>query len=317
MAVQERNRDMVNLLRADFIHKQDTAYLAGLVAGTILSLPGLVSFWPMGLSLSDDDDVYPNYAYLPGRAGGQILNGGINSGDDLTLRSTAHATKGNIFFGTSTYDEVNNRLGIKTTNPSRAIQSAGTYYGSATDASWTTDLWGKAIELTVETMIQWLKGGGSISRGIGFSADGNLYVTRSTADDASAAAVHDMVMDSSGNLYLGASGGFVNIGGRLGEAWNGFSFGSGWANYGGGYHNGSLKRVGDLVFLRGLVYRFTGTGTVIATLPSGYRPASTCVMWVQTNTGGGRIDIWTDGTINYVSGGLTWISLDGLVFSTL
>lgn len=57
------------------------------------------------------------YALLAGRAGGQTVKGGTASGDDLTLMSTANATKGNIFFGTSTYDEVNNRLGIGTANP--------------------------------------------------------------------------------------------------------------------------------------------------------------------------------------------------------
>ena len=56
-------------------------------------------------------------ALLPGRSGGQTLNGGTATGENLTLVSTAHATKGKILFGTSGYDEVNNRLGIGTTTP--------------------------------------------------------------------------------------------------------------------------------------------------------------------------------------------------------
>jgi len=36
------------------------------------------------------------YALKSGRAGGQTLKGGLNSGDDLTLESTNHATKGHI-----------------------------------------------------------------------------------------------------------------------------------------------------------------------------------------------------------------------------
>jgi hypothetical protein len=40
-------------------------------------------------------------ALLPGRAGGQYLRGGIASGEDLTLGSTAHATKGKLLFGNS------------------------------------------------------------------------------------------------------------------------------------------------------------------------------------------------------------------------
>ena len=43
------------------------------------------------------------------------------SGGNLTLQSTSHATKGKILFGTSAYDEVNNRLGIGTTTPNNLL----------------------------------------------------------------------------------------------------------------------------------------------------------------------------------------------------
>lgn len=65
--------------------------------------------------LADDD--HTQYALLAGRSGGQTLIGGTASGDDLTLQSTSNATKGSILFGTSAYDEVNNRLGIGVTAP--------------------------------------------------------------------------------------------------------------------------------------------------------------------------------------------------------
>jgi hypothetical protein len=66
--------------------------------------------------LADDD--HAQYPLLAGRSGGQTLKGGTASGDDLTLQSTEHATKGNINFGASTYDEANNRLGIGDATPS-------------------------------------------------------------------------------------------------------------------------------------------------------------------------------------------------------
>ena len=44
--------------------------------------------------LSDDD--HTQYALLAGRATGQTLAGGTASGDDLTLRSTTNATKGDV-----------------------------------------------------------------------------------------------------------------------------------------------------------------------------------------------------------------------------
>ena len=45
--------------------------------------------------LSDDD--HSQYTLLAGRSGGQVLKGGTASGDDLTLRSTTNATKGDVF----------------------------------------------------------------------------------------------------------------------------------------------------------------------------------------------------------------------------
>lgn len=47
--------------------------------------------------------------------------GGVASGSDLQLQSSEHATKGNINFGSSTYDEVSNLLGLKTTSPTDTL----------------------------------------------------------------------------------------------------------------------------------------------------------------------------------------------------
>ena len=65
-----------------------------------------------------------NVTLLAGRSGGQILIGGTGSGDDLTLNSTSHATKGSIFLGSSTglvYDEVTDRVGIGTDSPASTL----------------------------------------------------------------------------------------------------------------------------------------------------------------------------------------------------
>lgn len=74
--------------------------------------------------LTDDD--HTQYALLAGRSGGQTLKGGTASGDDLTLQSTNHATKGSIFLGTSAYDEVNNRLGLKVSDPAADLELVAT-----------------------------------------------------------------------------------------------------------------------------------------------------------------------------------------------
>lgn len=54
-----------------------------------------------------------------------LVYGSAASGGTLTLQSTSHATKGKLLFGTSAYDEVNNRLGIGTTSPSERIHVYG------------------------------------------------------------------------------------------------------------------------------------------------------------------------------------------------
>lgn len=70
--------------------------------------------------LGDDD--HTQYALLAGRAGGQSLNGGTASAENLTLSSTANATKGKILLGEdSAFDEDSNHLGIGTATPESVL----------------------------------------------------------------------------------------------------------------------------------------------------------------------------------------------------
>jgi hypothetical protein len=69
------------------------------------------------------------FAILAGQAGGQTLIGGTASGNNLTLRSTSHATKGKIFFGlagTTVYDEANERIGLGTATPAAVFDGLST-----------------------------------------------------------------------------------------------------------------------------------------------------------------------------------------------
>jgi hypothetical protein len=77
-----------------------------------------------GITLSGND--FRN-DLITGIAGGQTITGGTAAGNSLTLSSTNHATKGNIVFGTSVYDEVNNRLGIANSTPSEALDVTGNF----------------------------------------------------------------------------------------------------------------------------------------------------------------------------------------------
>ncbi|MGE0605559.1 MAG: hypothetical protein AB7O62_00430 [Pirellulales bacterium] len=89
----------------------DTA--ASIVAAMIVTDHG-------GLTGLADDD-HTQYAMLAGRGGGQTIYGGTAAGENLTLGSTGHGTKGKVIIGGSTTlvaDEVNGRVGIGTASPS-------------------------------------------------------------------------------------------------------------------------------------------------------------------------------------------------------
>jgi hypothetical protein len=79
-------------------------------------------------------DTHTQYAYLAGRAGGQDYTGGTASGNNLSLTSTTHATKGQVRVGTngSAYlvvDEAGSFLGIGTVSPATRVDMRGVNAG--------------------------------------------------------------------------------------------------------------------------------------------------------------------------------------------
>lgn len=91
-----------------------------------------------------------------------------------------------------------------------------------------------------------------------------------------------------------------------------------WANYGGSYYSAAYKKVGDLVFLRGLVKRTSGSDTLVATMPSGFRPGSTALYATSGDDTFARIDIENDGEIRLQAGtAAAYVSLDGFYFSVV
>ncbi len=81
----------------------------------------------------DLKDVFVTLGFIESAGGATPLNldggtltspkveGNTTASGTLTLSSTSNATKGKILFGTSAYDEVNNRLGIGTPTPSQNL----------------------------------------------------------------------------------------------------------------------------------------------------------------------------------------------------
>lgn len=77
------------------------------------------------------DNGNTNYVLLAGRVGGQSLNGGTGASENLTLDSTAHATKGYVLI-----NPTGGNVGIGTAGPSSPLQlsytnttTSGTNYG--------------------------------------------------------------------------------------------------------------------------------------------------------------------------------------------
>lgn len=74
------------------------------------------------------------FALQIGQSGGQTLKGDTASGGNLTLNSTAHATKGKILLGTgAAYDDANVRVGIGTQSPSARLHIEHSVVGARDD----------------------------------------------------------------------------------------------------------------------------------------------------------------------------------------
>jgi hypothetical protein len=131
--------------------------------GRATAASGLVEEAIVGTGLTLDDATTTLTANLSvGKGNNQNVIGGNSAVGSLTLISTNNGTKGKILFGTSAYDEGNNRLGIGNSTPSVALDVTG----AITSSSAIT---GNSIVKTGGTSSQFLKADGSV--------DENAYVT--------------------------------------------------------------------------------------------------------------------------------------------
>lgn len=96
---------------------------------------------------------------------------------------------------------------------------------------------------------------------------------------------------------------------------SGIVWASGWGNYSVSWQSLQIRKIGDIVYIRGMVYRASGTGTTILTLPVGYRPPIQNMFTSMTDTGAGRTDIQASGNIVAVTGGVGFREIN-LCFST-
>lgn len=101
------------------------------------------------------------------------------------------------------------------------------------------------------------------------------------------------------------------------QQWTNLALVNGWVAYGPPWAvPGFRKHLNGLVEVRGLMKSGTTTaGTVIATLPVGYRPLSSRLFGVRSDVGSARMDVQADGAIVAGAGvSAPFTALDGISF---
>lgn len=97
------------------------------------------------------------------------------------------------------------------------------------------------------------------------------------------------------------------------------AFQNAWVNYGGGQSPAGYGIDGlGFVHLRGLIKSgLVASGTIIFTLPAGYRPEYEEIFCVSSNDGAetfGRVDVLPNGNVVINKGGNAFLSLDSICF---
>jgi len=92
------------------------------------------------------------------------------------------------------------------------------------------------------------------------------------------------------------------------------TFQNGWSNYEQGWPGAAYSKVGNRVFLKGLV-KGGIAGQVIFNLPLGLRPTGNCLFPVDGHNQHARVDVYPTGNVHHVIGALAYVTLDPINFS--
>ena len=90
---------------------------------------------------------------------------------------------------------------------------------------------------------------------------------------------------------------------------------SDWENFGAEFSIAGYRKIGSVVYLRGVLRNGSAASAIFFTLPSGYRPFYAQTLTSFSAAGPCRIDIYPDGGVYAVNNGSTTsTSLDGISF---
>jgi len=114
-----------------------------------------------------------------------------------------------------------------------------------------------------------------------------------------------ITIDSSGDLTFNGS----NTVTPTDSGWQDVTFESGYGNYGSPFPDVQYRKIGKVVYLKGLMDPATH-GTAF-TLPEGYRPPERQAIDVINNNSQGRIDIYPTGAVSCdnMTNQSSWVSL--------
>jgi len=200
---------------------------------------------------------------------------------------------------TSSNDNVSSRVAIQPTDQT-VNSGSNTSFNSVSSVADATVQW----QLSTDFGSNWSNISGATSTTLNLNSvttdmDGYKYRAVFTTS-------YDTVISNTARLT-------VNL-----LSWTSLAMQSGWNNYNNGYQTaGYRKTTSGVVQLKGLI-NYTGTltaGTTIGILPPAFRPAHPMLFLSSTypNTSG-RVDVYPDGYVIFVSGSANWISLDNIHF---
>lgn len=92
-------------------------------------------------------------------------------------------------------------------------------------------------------------------------------------------------------------------------AWTAPALSGTWVNYGSSNEVAGYRRIGDLVYLRGLIKSGT-IATTAFTLPAGYRPAADLIFAVASNSAYGQLRVTPAGLVVPESGSAVAFALN-------